>query len=117
MSSSLRDSGSLRRLKCLLLYPWPMSLLKGGCRETPSSCPATFQQATGEAPAKDCPDLASWAAGSLMGRGTELVSAAQTCLWKPAMSADLSSPALSLAGIQKHVFLEPRVTLTFFFFN
>lgn len=52
-----------------------------------------------------------------MGRGTELVSAAQTCLWKPAMSADLSSPALSLAGIQKHVFLEPRVTLTVVFFN
>ena len=67
-------------------------------------------------PTEDSPAPASWASGSLMGRGTELVSAAQTGLWKPAVSPNRSFPALSLAGIQKHVFLEPRVTLTVVFF-
>ena len=91
--------------------------LEGGCRETPSSCRATFGELWVKLPpTKDCPTApACCAVGSL--KGSELVGAAQIPLRKAAISADPSSPlVLSMSGIQKHVFLEPLVTLTVLFF-
>lgn len=101
-----------------LVPPCPCPPLAGGCRETPSSCRATFRRALGEAPADQrlCPAApACCAVGSLT--GSELVGAAQIPLRNAATPADPSSPlVLSMAGIQKHVFLEPLVILTVLFF-
>lgn len=95
------------------------SIPPGRGQGDPLFLPRPLSAALGEAPAnqRHCPAALPVWLQFLLGQRARLDCAAQTFLWKAAISADPSSPLLlSMAGIQRHVFLEPLVTVTVFCF-